>query len=152
MTRPWDTMRGTLLLHPYQFPMALVLAGLSIVFAIWPDALEHAPIAFEQRGVIHHVWHYTLLVSSFVTLYGMLSKSRRKIQFELAGLLGLSVVVALNTIALTFDAASTPPGVESGLALALRYAIFVGFLTRMYTMVWQPTIHVSLETSPRDHP
>jgi len=145
MRNTWDRFKAAFLLQPYQLPIVLAAAALAIVFTIWPQALDHAPIAFERRGIIHHIWHYSLFAGSFVALYGMFSESARRLQIEFAGLLTLLVVIALNTIALAADTMTNPPGAESGLGLALRCAVLAGLGGRGYTLLRQPTIHVSLE-------
>lgn len=141
----WRRFWAALILQPFQLPLVVALGAIAVVFTIWPEALDHAPIAFEKRGVVHHVWHYSLLAGSFVALYGMFSEAERRLRIEFAGLLTLLVVVALNTIALVADTLAQPPGVESGLGLALRFAVLAGFGVRLYTVIKQPTIHVSLE-------
>lgn len=139
-------VRDVALLHPYQLPLVVSLVVIAVVFTIWPDALDHSPISFETRGIIHHVWHYTLLTGSLVTLYAMLwAHPARRIQAEVIGLLALGATVALNFIALAADTFDGTPAEGSGLGLGLRAALIIGFGLRLYTLVWQPTVQVSIE-------
>ncbi len=123
-----------LLLRPFEFPLVVVLCALAVVFTVAPEALDHAPISFETRGVIHHIWHYGLMAGSLLTLAGLLS-GRDKIEF--AGLLVLIVVIAENLIAVVSDT-----GPVLGLTIAYRSALLTGLAIRAYTLIRRPVIEV----------
>lgn len=78
--------RSIILLTPFEFVVASLLWLLAVVFTIWPAALEHAPVSFEQRGVVHHVWHFALLAGSSLLLTGLFYAGARRLQVELVGL------------------------------------------------------------------
>ncbi len=135
---------AVMVLHPFQLPLMLVLGGVSIVFTIWPDLLQHTAISFETRGVLHHVWHYSLLVGSVLTLVGMFWTSPRRLRVELSGLFILMGSLAMNLIA---QVAASSTGDEadlrvSGLGMALRFGIIVGLASRAFVIVTAPVVTV----------
>lgn len=132
--------RSVLLLNPFQLPLVVGLLLVAVVFTIWPQALDHSPVSFEKRGLVHHVWHYTLLLGSALTLVGMLAAARWRLKAEFVGLVSLIVVAALNMIALT-----SAEGPTSGFDLALRAAVIVGLSVRAVIVVTEPTVDVSAE-------
>lgn len=139
--------RSVLLLHPLQMPLVVSLLLISIVFTVWPQALEHDPIGFEQRGWIHHVWHYTLLAGSGVTLWGMLSAGRQRLKVELMGLSLLTGMLGMNLVAVTTEAQSGNSEI-SGLYLAFAASGIVGLLVRAYTLATEPTVDLpTVETT-----
>ncbi len=137
---------AVMVLAPCQLPLMLVLGALSIVFTIWPDVLQHSPISFETRGVLHHVWHYSLLAGSMLALVGMFSTRAYRLRVELSGLSILLGAMTMNLIALV--AAVSSAGrvgdvVEtSGLDLALRFGILVGLASRAFVIVTAPVVTV----------
>lgn len=153
---PWGTftlhnLRSTLLMNPIQLPLVLALMVVSITFTFWPQALDHSPVGFEQRGVVHHVWHYTLLLGSSLTLAGMLSTGRSRLQVEFIGLCLLIGMLAVNLIAMVGGAyANAEPGVPplAGMDVALRAGLILGLAVRAWTVVKEPTVDlVTTETN-----
>lgn len=153
MSAPHDLWRGAfsirsprsvLLLNPYQLPIVLCLFAVSVTFTFWPEVLEHTPLSFEARGIIHHLWHYALLVTSLLTLVGMFSARRWRLKAELIGVIGLIGVLGVNLVAFVADASREAP---NGLDLAFRLGILLGFMLRAFTLVREPTVDLR-ETTP----
>lgn len=131
--------RDVLLLNPFQLPLVVGLLVTSIVFTFWPAALDHAPVAFERRGVVHHVWHYALLVGAATTLAGMLSAGTRRLRTELVGLCVLIGAMGINLLAVLADALAAEVAV-SGFTVAVRASIIAGLMVRAYTVIVEPTV------------
>lgn len=148
-------LRGVVLLRPMQFPLVVALLAVSVVFTIWPDALQHTPITFETQGLIHHIWHYSLLVGSVLCLVGMLwTNPRWQLPVELSGLCLLMGALMVNLIALSSLASSlseSPSGGDepSGLGLALRVGVILGLAIRAYIIVSEPNVTVISTTPPK---
>lgn len=136
--------RAVALLHPFQLPLVFALAVLSIVFTVAPETLEHSPVSFETRGVVHHVWHYSMLAGSLLAIVGMFVVHRRRLQIELSGLFLLIGALTLNLMALIAEASSVVPGDEapSGLGMALRAGVITGLLIRAYIVAREPTVQI----------
>ncbi len=135
--------RAVALLHPFQLPLVLGLAAVSVVFTIWPEALNHTPISFEIRGVVHHVWHYSMLTGSLLATVGMFVTHRRRLQIELSGLALLTGALTMNLVALITEAATTAIGeIPGGLGMALRAVIIAGLLVRAYIIAREPTVEI----------
>lgn len=96
--------RSVLLMNPYQLPIVLCLFGVAVVFTFWPTLLEHSPVSFEARGVVHHAWHYALLSSASLTLVAMFSTRAWRLKAELIGLIGLIGALGMNFVAMVADA------------------------------------------------
>lgn len=131
--------RNVLLLQPFQLFLVVALVAVSVVFTIWPEVLEHSPVSFEKRGVVHHGWHYLLLAGSLITLAGMLSASVRRLRLELVGVCLLVGALGVNLVAVLDD-----PGASnvSGLGVALRVAAILGLTTRAYIVATEPTVRI----------
>ncbi len=157
--------RAVLLLNP-TLPIVLSLLFVSVVFTIWPEALDHSPISFERRGIVHHVWHYSLLAGSLLALVGMFATFRRRLQLELAGTFLLVGSLTINLIAMvnelepaeTFlpvgaftinliamvDESGHPVGdPPSGLGMAIRAGVILMLAIRTYILIAEPTIEIS---------
>lgn len=147
--KPSRSLLAVALLRPVQFPLVVALLIVSIVFTVWPDALEHSPITFETQGVIHHIWHYSLLFGSALCLVGMFWVNPRwQLPVELAGLCLLMGVLMVNLIAvssLAFGLSEAPnsEGDPSGFGLALRIGVILGFAIRAYVIVAEPIMTVN---------
>lgn len=136
-------------------PVAIEVTGLfiiAIVFTIWPLALEHSPISFEQRGVVHHVWHYTLLGGSALALFGMFSAHPRRLQLEFVGVLSVALAVALNLVAqverlISEGAVAALTEGVTGFGIAARGVIMLHLLLRCYILVKDPEVNIPIETS-----
>lgn len=142
-----------LLLNPFLLPVMLSLLGVSVVFTIWPDLLRHNAIAFETQGAVHHIWHYSLLVGSLLSLFGMLAAAKWRLKAELFGLILLSAALAINLVAVISAAFDPLAGdtATSGLGFALRAGVLLGMLMRIYVVAFEPTIGVPvLATSDFD--
>ncbi len=130
--------RTVLLLHPIELPIVACLLLVAVIFGIAPDTLEHTAVSFEQRGIIHHVWHWVLLLGGAVlTLVGLLTQSRIAFRLEFAGLVALIIAFAVNLIAVM-----TSGDQISGLALATRSGMLLGLGVRAWIVLTQPTIVV----------
>jgi hypothetical protein len=135
--------RSVLLLQPFQFCLAFALWLTAIVFTIWPEALEHAPVSFEQRGIVHHVWHYALLLGTSVLMCGMLSAGRRRLQAELIGLFLLIGCLGLNLTAVLADTVGLHESIVSGLGIAIRAGFLAALLIRVYIVIAEPTVDLN---------
>lgn len=118
-------------------PFVLGMFLVSVVFTIWPEALEHTPIGFEQRGLIHHIWHYSLLFGSTAALFGQFIATKRRLQLELVGLIIVTSAVAMRFITVL---AETGFREFPGLALALYLSTITMLLLRCYVIIKQPTV------------
>ncbi len=129
------------LLRQSPLPILVTLLAVSIVFTLSPEALSHSPVSFETRGIIHHVWHYTLLGGTLLGLLGAVIVDRRSM--ELVGLILVEAALALNLIAIvTFEITGVGPGdAASGLGIALR----VGVMAQIATSIWILTTEPLLE-------
>ncbi len=129
------------LLRQSPLPILVTLLAVSIVFTLSPEALSHSPVSFETRGIIHHVWHYTLLGGTLLGLIGAVIVDRRSM--ELVGLILVEAALALNLIAIvTFEIAGVGPGdAASGLGIAMR----VGVMAQIATSIWILTTEPLLE-------
>lgn len=136
--------RAVALLHPFQLPLVFALAVLSVVFTVAPETLNHTPISFETRGVVHHIWHYYILLpGALLATVGMFVTHRRRLQVELSGLSLLAGALAMNLVAVIAEAVNTPAEeASSGLGMALRAAVVVGLLARAYTVAREPTVAI----------
>jgi membrane-associated HD superfamily phosphohydrolase len=136
--------RSVVLLQPFQLSLVLALWIVSVIFTVWPQALEHSAISFEQRGIVHHVWHYTLLAASATTLVGMFSAGRRRLQVELIGLCLLVGALGMNLTATVADALSTPTedASLSGIGVATRVAAILGLALRAVIVATEPTVEL----------
>ncbi len=133
---------AVMVLAPFQLPLILALGVVSIVFTIWPDALQHTAISFETRGVLHHIWHYSLLFGSVLTVVGMFWTDARRLRVELSGLFILMGSVMMNVIAQVASAAVGGEDGASGLGMALRFGILVGMASRAFVIVAAPVVSV----------
>lgn len=131
--------RSVILLQPFQLSLALALAAVSVVFTIWPQVLDHSPVSFERRGIVHHVWHYMLLAGSLVTLGGMFSAGRRRLRVELVGLCLLVGALGVNLVAVIADPHASN---VSGLGVALRSAAILGLSVRAFIVATEPTVNL----------
>lgn len=137
--------RSVLLLYPFQLTIVVAILAVSVTFTFWPEALEHAPVSFEQRGVIHHVWHYALLAGSGGTLWGMLSASALRLKVELIGLCLLVGALAMNLATMVADALASTSLESSGLSgleVALRAGVIAGLVVRAFTVTVEPTVEL----------
>jgi hypothetical protein len=138
--------RRVLLLNPFQTPLVVCLLVVSVTFTFWPHVLEHAPVGFEERGFMHHVWHYTLLLGSLVTLIGMLIASTRRLKVELIGLILLAGSMGMNLAAFIAGMSEGHPSANgSGLGLALRAAVILGLTARIIILLRQPTVPLPVD-------
>jgi len=136
---PWAVM----VLMPFQLPLTLSIFAVSVVFTIWPDALQHSPISFEAQGFLHHVWHYSLMLGSLLVLVGMFWTSTRRLQAELAGLFVLMGALVINLIAVVALALDPGNGEEpSGLGMAIRAGVILGLAVRAFIIVTEPSVSI----------
>lgn len=138
---------AVLVLMPFQLPVVLAIGLVSVVFTIWPEVLQHSPVGFETRGILHHVWHYSLLAGSVLALVGMFwTNQRLRLRIELAGLFVLMGAMTMNLIAIVaFISDGGRVGAEaetSGLDLALRVGIILGLACRAFIIVTAPIVTV----------
>ncbi len=136
---PWAVM----VLMPFQLPLTWAIFAVSVVFTIWPDALQHSPISFETQGLVHHTWHYSLMLGSLLVLVGLFWTSPRRLTVELVGLCVLMGALVMNLIAVVAFAFSPEDGEEpSGLGMAIRVGIILGLGVRAYIVIKEPTVNV----------
>lgn len=132
--------RSVVLLQPFQLAIAVALTIVSVVFTIWPEVLDHTPVSFERRGLIHHTWHYLLLAGSVSTLAGMFSAGPRRLKIELVGLCLLIGALSINLTSAVAAALATRPPEMSGLVVAMESAIIVGLVLRAFIVATEPTV------------
>ncbi|MCA1571717.1 MAG: hypothetical protein LC798_15665 [Chloroflexi bacterium] len=136
-------LRDELLLHPYELPLAASAFIIAIVFTVLPDVLEHSPVGFETRGIIHHVWHYALLLGAALNLIGRFAKGAVALTLQGVGLALLLGCLLLNLSALvTAEIAGSAAEPLSGLSVALRVALIVGICVRLFIIAERPTVDV----------
>jgi hypothetical protein len=121
-------------------PIVMCMFVISIVFTIWPAALNHAPIGFERRGIIHHIWHYSLLFGSVMALCGQFSASSHRMRIELLGLIISTGAVGMNLAAVIAEGFAQGNAVEAGFALALKIGVALTLLLRIYVLYAEPTV------------
>ena len=142
------TLRRVILLHPFELPLAVSVLAIAIVFTAFPDVLEHSPINFESRGIIHHIWHYSLLAGGALTVTGLFAVGPRCLVLELAGLTLLLMCLLLNFTALIAgEIAGASTATFSGLDAALRVAAMTAIAVRMWIIATRPTVTM---TASRD--
>lgn len=112
-----------LLVHGFELALTLALVIVGIIFTAFPAALEHAPIGFENRGILHHSFHYGLLVGAVLAFVGLIWSAPRT---EMVGLILVAGAIAINLVALGTS------GDENGIAYTFRGAALVGILLRLY--------------------
>ena len=153
-TISFTSPRSAILLNPAVLIVMSILVAAAI-FTIWPEALEHSPISFEKRGVVHHIWHYALLGGSVLALYGMFSASLRRLQFEFAGLVLLVTAVAMNFVAqvsrlMDQGAASAGEDGVTGFGLCLRVGVIATLALRAWVLVAEPVVQVPVTPPQTD--
>lgn len=118
---------------PMGFAVALCLLGVSVVFTLFPDALEHAAISFEERGIAHHAWHYTLFAGSAALLYGVM---RPDVRIEGVGAALVLGAMTVNLVAIVAAGLGAGPitGAAGGVDVALRVAVILGLGARLLTI------------------
>lgn len=131
-------------------PLVFAVFFIAVTFTIWPTALDHAPISFERRGIIHHIWHYALLGGSLLALYGMFSANLRRLQFEFTGLLVLTTALSMNLVAqvalfIEAGSAAVAEGV-TGLGLGLRAGVIVTLALRAWVLFAEPVAQIAIES------
>ncbi len=140
---PIRSPRAVMVLMPFQLPIVLAIFAVSIVFTIWPDALQHTPISFETQGLIHHIWHYSLMLGSLLVLIGLFWTSPKRLTVELIGLFVLMGALVMNMIALVAFAFSPADGEDpSGLGMAIRIGVIVGLGVRAYIVIREPIVNI----------
>ncbi len=106
---------------------------LGSLFTLSPELLSHSPVGFERRGVVHHIWHYVVLIGGLSIVIGVQTHDR---PFEVAGLIGCGAAVLLNLAASATagDGASLTGGVNpsiSGFGVALRVIVLAWIVLRV---------------------
>lgn len=138
--------RAVLLLLPFQLPFVISMLIISVIFTVAPNALSHTAVAFETRGIVHHVWHYTLLIGSALALYGMMSARSRRLLCEMWGLALLFAAIAFNLTAVIADGVGGEGVV--GLTVAFRSAALFGLLVRLYILFARPAVDLPASSAP----
>lgn len=137
-------MRAVILLYGVELPIIASLFVVSLVFTVWPGALEHSPISFEERGLVHHVWHYTLLAGASLVLLGMLWNNRKRLKVELMGTVLLIGATGMNLLAVGTEEG---PDAPNGLSIAYRAGILVGLALRAWIIVSEPVVPLGTATT-----
>jgi hypothetical protein len=134
-----------MVLHPFQLPLTLALFAVSVVFTVWPAALQHSPIGgFETQGPVHHIWHYVLMLGALLILVGMFWANTRRLTVELIGLSVLVGALMMNLIAVVALALDPGSGEEpSGLGMTIRVGVVLGLTVRAYIIVTEPVVTLS---------
>lgn len=105
---------------------------LGTLFTISPELLEHSPVGFETRGILHHVFHYLILIGGLALT---LAVSIRDRVMEIAGLVACGVPTLLNLLALaTADAESIGVSLNesvSGMDIAVRLIVLAVIAGRL---------------------
>lgn len=118
--------------------LAAALLVVAVIFTVWPEALEHAPVGFETRGIVHHAWHYMLLFGSGAMLAGVVIPDVRA---ELAGLALTISMATMNLTALLSDSLSGDPSAVTtavaGYGIGLRVGLVVGLSLRLWVLTTQ---------------
>ena len=106
------------------YALAITFVLLGTIFTLFPETLEHSPVGFEKRGVVHHFWHGTLLIGALALLIGLVMRDRL---FEAIGLIGVGLAVLLNLVAqVTADDESLSGSLStsaSGIGTAVRLVV-----------------------------
>lgn len=132
-------LRDELLLNPYELPFSFSVLVVAIIFTLSPQTLEHSPIGFETRGIIHHLWHYALLLPGAVlNLVGRFTRERA---WGLA-LEGIGLALLLGAVSLNFSAIMTAGSPLGGFGIVLRIALMVGIVVRLFIIIKRPTVDV----------
>lgn len=131
--------RSVLLLSPL-LPFIVAIFVVSIVFTIWPEALEHSPVSFEERGIIHHLWHYMLMGASALTLLGMFSARDDALRIELSGLVLLIGALAINFTAIAVDFFQHTQDPVTGLGVGFRAAMIFALTLRAWVIIKDPKV------------
>ncbi len=129
------------ILRQSPLPILVTLLAVSIVFTVQPEALVHSPVSFEARGIVHHVWHYTLFGGALLGLLGAVIVDRRSM--ELVGLILVECALALNLIALVvneFVGIASVDDPASGLGLALRVGVMAQIATSIWILTTEPLL------------
>lgn len=105
--------------------LGVIFTLLGTAFTVSPEFLEHSPVGFEQRGVIHHTFHYLILLGGFTLVTGVLFRDRL---LETVGLWGCVLPVALNLTALLTAGDLRD---ESGVDIALRLVVIFALADRL---------------------
>lgn len=106
--------------------LGATFAVLGTLFTLFPEFLEHSPIGFEKRGIVHHGWHYLILLGGFSLVLGVWLRDRA---LEAFGLVACGFPVLLNLVAIftaTDDFRDT-----SGIDIALRLVVICAALARL---------------------
>lgn len=147
MNRDRGSFRSTLLMNYGVVVPVLTAFAAALIFTIWPEALAHSPISFEKRGILHHIWHYTLLLAPLIALYGMFSNHRWKLYIESVGLVAIALAVALNLVAqitLLLEKGQESAVLEgvTGYGIALRFGIVFVTGIRCWVILADPEVTV----------
>ncbi len=137
-------MRAVILLYGVELPIIASLFVVSLVFTVWPGALEHSPISFEERGLVHHIWHYGLMAGSGAVLVGMLWNNRKRLKVELMGTVLLIGALGMNLLAVVTD---DGPDTPSGIGIAFRVGAELGLVLRAWIIVSEPIVSMSTHTT-----
>lgn len=108
--------------------LAVVFVVLGTAFTLAPEFLEHSPVGFEARGVVHHAWHYLVLMGGLSLLIGVLMRDR---VFEAMGLVGCGATIVLNLAALLTTVSTAD---VSGMDIASRVVVLSVIMARLSDM------------------
>lgn len=145
MSRRRHKLRDELLVHPYELPLMVCVLAVAAVFTVFPAALEHTPVSFETRGLIHHLgFHYLLLCGAAFNLAGrVMHRPAVSLWMQFAGLAMILTALALNLTALVageLDGSGTEP--LGGLDVATRVALMIGIGVRLYIIGTRATVEL----------
>lgn len=132
------------LLSQSTFPILVCLVIVAVIFTITPEALDHSPVAFETRGLVHHIWHYGLLIGSLAALGGALTTDRRGLTIELVGLVLVVIALAFNLTTLIADSVGPDSEPLRGVGIALRAGAMLQLVVRVWILVVRPTASIEV--------
>lgn len=138
--------REYVILYAPVFVIGVCFVILGTLFTVFPPLLNHSPVSFENRGPIHHLWHYLLLVGGFGLMLGIWY---RHLQTENWALWVCAGVVTLNFVALIAkDIATQSTAGLSGMDAAARVVLLLTLGIRLFAInVLNPRIARELSGS-----
>lgn len=132
-----------ILLRQGSLPVVACLFIVAVIFAVFPDALNHTATSFETRSILHHVWHYLLLIGAGAAVVGAFMTDRRRGLFaEQLGLIGVECALVMNTIAISLTDTET----TTGIGIALRVAAIIQIGVRIWILATRPTFELPAVT------
>ena len=83
--------------NAFSLILGLAFVVLGTAFTVFPDLLDHTAVGFEQRGILHHVWHAVVWLGGYALLTGVFMRDPVVTAVGM-GLCGVAVVWNLAAI------------------------------------------------------